>query len=505
MLVAAGCSNLPPPDKKPQKEPGFKLQLPPSLENERPSYTREIRIATERVVRWFRGHGFILNETDLIHTAIVFKDQQQAKRRMSARYKISPDKIPDGFSGTVDGKTLYLLPRADFKKIYQRLYPDHGWGSWTYRQLATHELAHRAHALIATRLFGTEDGMGPRWFFEGLAILCANQFATPQRPYLTWQELAEKIAQDKKKTLHYPVYRRIFRSLAASFPVKHLVERAGKEGFVDSLEADYLPSDFVLEHPTYVRGRSRGSILLVHGSAPFNMEGRIPIAGLRSPYAKDRFYRDLSATLLRAGWSVLRYNKVGVHLNSVDRQAYAGTDVATLGRQLKNLWRFMPTDRPRIVFAWSEGSLHVRALPMREIGALILLGGISTTIGDVIRAQGGPPADRLRKELEGKPRTEMMGADRPVGRILDELSFDENWKVLAPLEELPVLVIHGIADKEVPVSQAEVWKRRLPAGRITVVTRERRDHRFMSAGRYDVAPLAKEITTWLDRLPVRFR
>jgi hypothetical protein len=439
----------------------------------------------------------------LIQTAVVFEDQQQAKRRMAARYKISPDKIPDGFSGTVDGRTLYLVPRADFKKIYKRLYAGRGWEPGSYMQLATHELAHRAHALIAARLFGSEDGMGPRWFFEGLAVLCANQFATPERPYLTWRELAELIEQDKKKTLHYPLYRRIFRSLAASFPVRHMVERAGRPGFVDSLERDYLPSDFVLEHSPI--GTRRGTILLVHGSAPFNMDGRIPLPGLRSPYARDRFYLDLSTQLRRAGWSVLRYNKVGVHLHSVDKEAYAGTDVAVLGRQLKNLWRFMPDDRPRVVFAWSEGSLHVRALPVGEVGALILLGGISTTIGTVIRAQGGPPPDRLRAELEGKPRTEMIGTDRPVGRLLDELSLDENWRVLAPFERLPLLVVHGTADKEVPVSQAEVWKRRLPGGRITIVRGKGRDHRFMSAGRYEVDPLAREITNWLDKLPVRFR
>ncbi len=77
--------------------------------------------------------------------------------------------------------------------------------------------------------------MGPRWFFEGLAIACASQFASPPAPALSWDELDELIAKDAAKPLSYPFYGQMFRSLAAKFPVKTLVEHAGRAGFPSEL------------------------------------------------------------------------------------------------------------------------------------------------------------------------------------------------------------------------------------------------------------------------------
>jgi len=343
---------------------------------------------------------------------VLFADVAAAKRRLAKHFGVSEDKIPDGFSGTVDGKTLFIVARETYANTYARLYPDRPWSDRSFQDLIAHELAHRAQALKAKAIFGSEDGMGPRWFFEGLAITCASQFAENPGRMLSWEQMQDLIARDSKGILSYPLYGQMFRSVVASFPVRWLVHRAGQKGFVDLLKTDYLPSEFVLEKPR--TPRSRGTVLLVHGSAPFNLDGRIPVAGLKSPYARTDFYKDLAARLRNAGWGVLRFSKPGVHADSVDAAEYAKTDLALLSRQLRNLWRFLPADRPRIVFAWSEGSLHVRALPVDEVDAVILLGVIATNIGDVIRAQGGPPAEALRKELAGKSRLDMLGRDRPI-------------------------------------------------------------------------------------------
>ncbi len=425
---------------------------------------------------------------------VVFGSVEQMKRRLARRFKMSPDKIPDTFSGTMHGKTLLVLRQEMFKKSYAALYPKLRWDAATYRRLMAHELAHRVHAMIATELFGTEDGMGPRWLFEGLAIVCAGQFPGAKEPYLTWEQLAERVERDKKGIQTYPIYKRMFRSLATSFPVEHLIRAAGKKGFFQQLKRDYLPWEHVLEHPS--RRKPLGSVLLIHGSAPFNVNGRIPVPGLKSPYAKSEFYKDLSEALRAAGWSVLRYAKPGVHRGRLDRKAYALTDYALLARQLRSLWRFLPRGRPRLVFAWSEGSLHVRALPMSQVDGVVLLGGISTNIAVVVQAQGGPPPAALRKMLTPKKRTDMVGLDRPVGRLLDELAMSDNYSTFAPYRKLPVLVLHGAADREVPVDQARKWKTLLPGHRITVVEGKGRDHRFMLPGTYDVAELVRQISRW---------
>ena len=154
---------------------------------------------------------------------------------------------------------------------------------------------------------------------------------------------------------------------------------------------------------------------------------------------------------------------------------------------------------PRIVFAWSEGSLHVRTLPLDEVDGVILLGGIATNIADVIAWQGGPSKEEFVERLAGMGRYEMIGLDRPVGRLADELALPDNWRPFESREDLPILILHGEADSEVPAGQARMWKDRLPKNDITVTIGAGLDHRFMPKGAYDPIPLVDQILAWLDR------
>ena len=260
---------------------------------------------------------------------------------------------------------------------------------------------------------------------------------------------------------------------------------------------DDPPYDFVRDDP--VDRPLRGTILLIHGSAPFNIDGRIPMDGLDFPYARETFYLDLAKAFTRRGWATIRYAKPGVEEGRVDPEAYAETDLATLEEQLRALWRIMPAEYPRIVMAWSEGTLHVRALPLGELDGVILLGAISTNIGDVVAWQGGPPKEELARIVAGKDRREMLGVDRPAGRLADELALPDNWWTFLPRPDLPILVLHGKEDKEVPPSQAAHWKEKLEHHALTVVVGDGLDHRFMPAGRYRPESPAKEVLSWLDR------
>jgi hypothetical protein len=215
------------------------LELPASIESERGRYQEDIDAALDRVVAWFAQNGLPVDRREIIASAVVFADEAGAKRGLAKHYGIPEESIPDGFSGTVGGTTLFVVSRETFAKTWARVYPEHPWSADSYRGLLTHELAHRAHALKATAFFGSEEGMGPRWFFEGLAIACASQFADPPAPVLTWDQLQELIAKDAAKPLSYPFYGQMFRSVAASFPVKTLVEGAGREGFPAGLQRDY--------------------------------------------------------------------------------------------------------------------------------------------------------------------------------------------------------------------------------------------------------------------------
>lgn len=191
------------------------------------------------MLRWFAGHGFPRNKAVIVDQVVVFGSAEQMKQGLARRFKMSPAKIPGTFAGTVHGKTLLLVREEMFAKNYATLYPKLKWDALTYQRLMVHELAHRVHSMIAKELFSTEDGMGPRWFFEGLAIVCSGQFPGLEEPYLTWEQWAERVARDKDGIQTYPIYKRMFRSLAANFPVERMIRAAGKEDFYEDLKAEW--------------------------------------------------------------------------------------------------------------------------------------------------------------------------------------------------------------------------------------------------------------------------
>lgn len=257
-----------------------------------------------------------------------------------------------------------------------------------------------------------------------------------------------------------------------------------------------------MENKTHSKSQ-KGSILLIHGSAPFNQEGRVPDsrAGL---YSKTEFYKNLAQELEKSGWFVLRYNKPGVYQDRIDFEIYKTTDLVTLSKQLNELWVTLPTDRPRLIFAWSEGSLHAALLPLNEADGVILLGAISSNIRDVILWQSRGEElsiEKQLKDLEGLPRTEMLGLDRPAGRLIDELRLPNNWTGFRQSPSVPILILHGDSDSEVPVSQAIAWEKELGHKQVTTAIRKNANHIFGFGEADGAEAVAVEIQRWWETLP----
>lgn len=240
VLLAAGCHRRVAPAPAPRRL--VRLELPASLEPERQAYTSALEAARSHVVAWFDAQGLRLDDRELIDAAVVFADVADARRRLAKHFSVTEDQIPDGFSGTVDGKTLFLVPRAAYERTWARLYPEHPWSSGAYQQLMAHELAHRAHALEAVKRAGSEEGMGPRWFFEGLAITCAGQFAERPLPSLARAPFEALVTSDATQVLSYPLYGQMFTSVAERRPVRWLVEHAGRGDFAARLAAALPPA-----------------------------------------------------------------------------------------------------------------------------------------------------------------------------------------------------------------------------------------------------------------------
>ena len=79
-------------------------------------------------------------------------------------------------------------------------------------------------------LDGDEDAMGPIWFFEGFAILAADQF----RDKIEVPEESEMLGIiNCKERTSYKRYGDVIRYLIKKVPLPELVRMAGREDFIE--------------------------------------------------------------------------------------------------------------------------------------------------------------------------------------------------------------------------------------------------------------------------------
>ncbi len=212
----------------------LRFELPASLERDRSSYEEDVRTALGDVSNFFLASGFELPDTRIIDSVTVFDSSPKASAYLANAYSVPVESIPETFSGTVEGKKLFLVSRDTYQEIWRKLYPEWPWTDHTYRQLIVHELAHRAHEEIVLAKYGSADAMGPTWFFEGLAVTCAGQFENPNQLF-SREELEEQVGSGHTPPVSYPLYGRIVRTLAAKYGMKMLIAKASNPDFPDIL------------------------------------------------------------------------------------------------------------------------------------------------------------------------------------------------------------------------------------------------------------------------------
>jgi len=238
----AGCATARPAPPSPT---AIAFHLPTPLELERNAIDGQVRACVRTTTEWFARNGFAVPRGGIITEAYIFDDRDAARMALARRLDMDSNSVPATFAGTVDGSTLLVVTPDLYREIFMKLYPDEHWSIAEHEKLMIHEIAHAVHARLARDRFGTEDAMGPRWFFEGLAIDCAGQFpvtgdaAVP----LSWVQIADLLDLDEKDALPppiYPTYARIFRSLQMNVPVSWLIDHAGDADFADKLRRAYL-------------------------------------------------------------------------------------------------------------------------------------------------------------------------------------------------------------------------------------------------------------------------
>jgi hypothetical protein len=190
---------------------------------------RQIAAAAREAAACLRAAGFEVTPDRLVNSVVMLDGSAKSMERFAVEVGAPPEAIPPTFAGTVVGETLYLVTEERYREIWRQLYGERQWTEASHRQLAVHELAHRAHELVAIGERGTADAMGPVWFFEGLAVMCARQF--DDDPLLTREQIAAHFADGRTPPVSYPLYGAIVRSLAANFDFRELILRASEADF----------------------------------------------------------------------------------------------------------------------------------------------------------------------------------------------------------------------------------------------------------------------------------
>lgn len=263
------------------------------------------------------------------------------------------------------------------------------------------------------------------------------------------------------------------------------------------------------DHPETMK--SKGSILLVHGTAAMNLEGNIPgISFEEYPLGAISLYEKLSRILTSKGWSTLRYTRSGVYQAKINWDEYMKVDFKVIIEQLNRIFNIMPSDKPRIILCWSGGSLHLPHLPLNEADGVVIIGGLSTKRfhNVIMKAKSLEEYKEYIRETEAIEKMsyeEIMkinkpyGLDGPLIRFWQENKLNDNWTYFKKYVDLPILILHGSDDPEVSVSQAHLWKQLLPYHNITLVEKSN-GHHFLGNDRERGAQVVGlEVEKWLNQ------
>lgn len=268
----------------------------------------------------------------------------------------------------------------------------------------------------------------------------------------------------------------------------------------------------IWDHPVGVG--SKGSILLVHGTAPMDIDGNIPKCDSRYPLGCMSLYKRLSKVLNSGGWSTLRYTRSGVNHESINWNEYMKVDHNVIIEQLNRLFKKMPCEKPRIIFCWSGGSLHIPHLPLEEAQGVVILGGLCTNRihNALLMTKDKNRWNKFHEEVEefesmtyeeilkvNKPR-----GDGPLIRFWQEIKLNDNWTYFRKHVKLPILILHGSDDTEVHLIQAHLWKQLLPYHNITVVEKPGGNHFLGNDNKTGAEIVGREILKWLDGLGLTY-
>ena len=250
----------------------------------------------------------------------------------------------------------------------------------------------------------------------------------------------------------------------------------------------------------------KAAILLIHGTAPIYYDGTIPGCSADYQLGTRPIYDMLTYELNQRSFSTVRYLREGVYKKQVNWEEYIKVDHYQIVSQIEKIVKEMPKNKPKILFAFSGGSIHLSQLDLSKIDGVVIVGGLCTNRfhnaalnmrnkGEWKRFQEEIERFRLLSEEEIDKINKPNG-DGPLKRFWQETMLKDNWVYFQKYVDLPILILHGSNDSEVHRSQASMWKALLPLHNIKYVEVDGGDHFLNTPEESGASIISCELDVW---------
>jgi hypothetical protein len=186
-------------------------------------FNRHMTFAVNQLNEFLMREGWPRFSHHLVKEVIHFDTKQNFDHDLLQGAGLT--EIPKTFVALGEKSVLKIVSFEAYKEVFplQDIYD--------YQKILIHELAHIFHA----NLVGDEH-MGPIWFFEGFAIIAANQYENS--PQLNSKQKQNIITESVRGS--YADYGALLRLLLDKYNIKELVERVARNdlGFMDRILED---------------------------------------------------------------------------------------------------------------------------------------------------------------------------------------------------------------------------------------------------------------------------
>jgi hypothetical protein len=195
-----------------------------------PQFNRDVLSALKIVQDFARRYGWQRHlRKPLFESVEIFSSQQELwKRVMQLENLPAGQKMPTrGLAAGVEKNILMTVTTEE----YSRIRPEYASRRRAWQRLLAHEMAHVLHERI---VHDEPDAMGPRWFFEGFAILAAGQnLCRGLAPIKSFEDAMSNAS--KEGTGAYICYELALRFFLRRIPLKVMIRKAGSKDFEDWL------------------------------------------------------------------------------------------------------------------------------------------------------------------------------------------------------------------------------------------------------------------------------